>query len=72
MTMNVMTKVMKKHDVIEFNPMGEKFDPNLHEALFMMPAQDAEAHNTVGNVMNSGWKIGSRVLRSAKVGVFKK
>ena len=72
MTMKVMTKILKKHDVVEFNPMGDKFDPNMHEALFVMPLTGDQKNNTVGNVMKSGWKIGDRTLRSAKVGVIKK
>ena len=72
MTMSIMTKTLKKHDVIEFDPLGEDFDPNLHEAIFIVPLTGDQKENTVGNVVNSGWKIGSRVLRSAKVGVIKK
>ena len=37
MTMNVMTKILKKHGVVQFDPLGEPFDPNFHEALFVMP-----------------------------------
>jgi len=31
-----------------------------------------ENENTVGHVLQTGWKIGDRVLRAAKVGIFKK
>ncbi len=48
--------------------MGEKFDPNLHEAMF--EAQNPELPSgTVMNVAQCGYKIGERVLRPAMVGV---
>lgn len=51
--------------------MGEKFDPNIHEAIFTLPESE-HPNNHVGAVMQSGWKIGDRVLRAAKVGIVKK
>jgi|TARA_B110000305_G_C19284957_1_gene561242 molecular chaperone GrpE len=71
MTTGVMDKVLGKFDVTQFDPLGEKFDPNIHEAIFMMPDAEKEP-DTVGNVMQTGWKIGERVLRAAKVGIIKK
>ena len=67
-----MDKVLGKFDVKEFNPLGEKFDPNIHDAVFMMPGHEEYDNNHVGQVIQSGWKIGSRVLRAAKCGVVKK
>ena len=72
MTIDVMDKTLKRFDVEQFEPLGEKFDPNLHEAVFMMPEHDEIENDHVGNVMQSGWKIGDRVLRAAKVGIVKK
>jgi molecular chaperone GrpE (heat shock protein) len=37
MTCEVMDKVLSKFDVIQFNPKGEKFDPNMHDAVFVIP-----------------------------------
>ena len=37
MTINVMDQTLERFDVVQFEPMGDKFDPNLHEAVFMMP-----------------------------------
>jgi molecular chaperone GrpE len=37
MTSKVMDGVLKKFEVIQFNPKGEKFDPNNHEAIFTIP-----------------------------------
>ena len=71
MTEHVMDSCLKRFGVVQFDPKGEKFDPNLHEAIFTIPESEQE-NNTVGAVMQSGWKIGERVLRAAKVGIVKK
>lgn len=71
MTSEVMDKILSKFDVVQFEPLGEKFDPNVHEAVFVIPQSEHE-DNCVGVVMQSGWKIGDRVLRAAKVGIVKK
>lgn len=73
MTSGVMDKTLARFDVTQFDPTGEKFDPNIHDAQFMI-SQGAtdENNNTIGHVLQTGWKIGERVLRAAKVGVFKK
>lgn len=70
MTSNVMDSTLKRFSVTRFDPKGEKFDPNVHEAVYMMQDPKA-ANNTVGQVMQTGWKIGERVLRAAKVGIVK-
>ena len=72
MTSEVMDKILLKFDVKQFDPLGEEFDPNNHEAMFVMGVECEHPNNCVGNVMQSGWKIGDRVLRAAKVGIVKK
>lgn len=76
MTAEVMDKVLKQFDVVQFEPLGEKFDPMVHEAIFTIPAvapgMDKYQNDHIGDVMQSGWKIGDRVLRAAKVGIVKK
>ena len=72
MTTEVMDKVLGKFDVVQFDPLGEKFDPNLHDAIFMIPQSEEYENDHVGQVIQTGWKIGSRVLRAARVGVVKK
>ena len=46
---------------------GSKFDPNLHEALTMMPVQDPALHEVVIDVFEAGYHIGSRLIRPARV-----
>ncbi len=67
-----MDSCLKRFHVVQFEPVGEKFDPNLHEAIFTLPEAGDIPSNHVGAVMQSGWKIGDRVLRAAKVGIVKK
>ena len=71
MTGQVMDKVLNKFGVVQFDPKGEKFNPNMHEAVFAL--QDPEIpENHVSQVMQTGFKSGDRVLRAAKVGIVKK
>lgn len=54
--------------VKRLEPLGKKFDPNMHEALFEQPDESVPA-GTVVQVVEQGFSIGERVLRPAKVGV---
>jgi molecular chaperone GrpE len=59
---------LAQHGVKKIEPKGQKFDPNLHEALFEVP--DASVPNgTIVQVVEAGYAIGERVLRPAKVGI---
>lgn len=53
------------------NPIGEKFNPNIHEALFEIPDPSKDA-GTVGQVLSVGYTLHERCLRPAKVGVVSK
>ena len=61
---------LRRHGVERVHPEGEKFDPNEHEATFMVPQPDKE-DNSVLQVQQTGFKLNGRVLRPAKVGVVK-
>lgn len=63
-----LLKTLERHGVKKLEPQGEKFDPNMHQAMFEAP--DAEVpKGMVSKVVQSGYKIGERVLRPALVGV---
>jgi molecular chaperone GrpE len=47
--------------------VGHKFDPNLHEAIATMPVQDERQDNVVMNVFSVGFRIGTRLIRPARV-----
>ena len=59
-----------RHGVTKLSPQGEKFDPNFHQAMYEIP-NDSLPNGSVADVVQSGWKIGERVLRPALVGVSK-
>jgi molecular chaperone GrpE len=70
LTERELLKVMEKHGVRKIEPMGQKFDPNLHQAMFELPDSSVPA-GTVVQVMQPGYTIGERVLRPALVGIAK-
>ena len=65
-----LLKVMEKHGVRRIEPQGQKFDPNLHQAMYEIPDATVPA-GTVVQIMQPGYTIGERVLRPAMVGVSK-
>lgn len=70
MTEKLLEKSLNKFGVVAVNPIGEKLDPNFHETLYARP--DAEKEDgTIAEVMEVGYKIHDRILRSAKVGIIK-
>ncbi len=70
LTARDLAAVLGRHGVKQLEPLGEKFDPNFHQALFEVPNEMLPA-GTVTQVVQSGWRIGERVLRPASVGVSK-
>ncbi|KAI1172325.1 GrpE-domain-containing protein [Nemania sp. FL0916] len=70
MTEISMLQTLSKHGLDRFDPEGEKFNPNEHEATFMTPMPGKE-ENTVFHVQQKGYKLNGRILRAAKVGVVK-
>ena len=70
LTLKMLTQAMEKFSIEEINPVGEKFNPELHQAMSM---QEAEGHepNTVVSVMQKGYRLNDRLLRPALVMVAK-
>ena len=60
-----------RQHISRIDPVGEKFDHNLHEAMFEVETADKES-GTVVQVIQHGYKIHERLLRPARVGVAKK
>ena len=58
--------ILEKNGITEINPVGEKLDPELHQALSAIPSPDAEA-NTVLHVAQKGYLLNGRVIRAAQV-----
>lgn len=70
LTERELLKALEKNGVRQFSPRGEKFDPNVHQAIFEVPNASVPAGSVV-EVVQPGYMIGERVLRPALVGVSK-
>ena len=68
LTERELATVLERHGIDRVDPMGEKFDPNRHEAMFEIPTGDATP-GTVVQVLEIGYVLKERLLRAAKVGV---
>ena len=69
LTAKQLLSVFEKFNIAEVNPLGEKFDPNKHQAISMLES-DAEP-NSVITVLQKGYTLNERVLRPALVMVAK-
>ncbi|MEI7806221.1 MAG: nucleotide exchange factor GrpE [Hyphomicrobiales bacterium] len=70
LTERELLKVLEKNGVKKLSPMGEKFDPNFHQAMYEIPDAEVPAGH-VAQVMQAGYMIGERVLRPALVAISK-
>lgn len=71
MTERQLLAIFERHGIKEITPKpGERFDPNLHEAMFEVPGTEHPTGSVV-HVLEAGYKIGDRLLRAARVGVAK-
>ncbi len=70
LTERELLNVLEKHGIKRFEPTGEKFDPNLHQAMYEVP-DSSLPNGMVAKVVQAGYMIGERVLRPALVGVAK-
>ncbi|MBK2357463.1 nucleotide exchange factor GrpE [Francisella hispaniensis] len=70
LTAKMLVDILKKNGVEELDPKGEKFDPNLHEAMAMIPNPEFE-DNTIFDVFQKGYMLNGRVVRAAKVVIVK-
>ncbi len=65
-----LTQVMEKFNIVEVNTSGEKFNPDLHQAMSMQAQPDTEP-NTVISVLQKGYTLNGRLIRPALVMVSK-
>ncbi|EDZ90690.1 nucleotide exchange factor GrpE [Francisella tularensis] len=70
LTAKMLVDILKKNGVEELDPKGEKFDPNLHEAMAMIPNPEFE-DNTIFDVFQKGYMLNGRIVRAAKVVIVK-
>ena len=70
LTLRSLMETLKKNGIESVDPAGEPFDPQLHQAMTMVPNPDMEP-NTVMDVMQKGYTLSGRLLRPAMVVVSK-
>ncbi len=68
LTERMLASAFERHGVSRFDPKGERFDPNLHQAVFEVEAADS-LPGTVVQVLRAGYTLNDRLLRPAMVGV---
>lgn len=69
LTQRELLSVFRNHKITQVMPLiGDKFNPQIHEAMFEAPLPDTKAGNII-QVMSQGFMIGDRLLRAAQVGV---
>ena len=70
LSLKLFVSTLEKAGIAIVDPLGEPFDPQLHEAIAMVPNPDAEP-NSVMDVMQRGYTLNGRLVRAAKVVVVK-
>jgi molecular chaperone GrpE len=70
MTERELNNVFQRHNLRKLETIGQKFDPNYHQAMFEVPTSE-KPPGTVMQEVQSGYAVGERCLRPALVGVAK-
>ncbi|MDC1287017.1 nucleotide exchange factor GrpE [Gammaproteobacteria bacterium] len=70
LTMNMFVQVLERSGLQQIDPLGEKFDPQRHQAISMVEIEDAES-NSIIEVMQKGFLLNDRLIRPAMVVVAK-
>ncbi len=70
LTERELLSVLERHDIQQINPVGEKLDPNLHQAMVQVDHPEAPA-GTIIDVLQVGYVLHDRLLRPAMVAVAK-
>ena len=68
MTLRLLTKALESNGLVVVDPVGQPFDPALHQAVSMVPAP-SHPPGTVVNVLQKGYLLNERLLRPAMVAV---
>ncbi len=71
MTLEQLKQVFNNHNISKIDPHGDKFDYNIHQAMFEKETDKVEP-GIIIEVMQPGWSLHDRLLRPAMVGVSKK
>ncbi|MFT4608188.1 MAG: molecular chaperone GrpE [Urechidicola sp.] len=70
MTATIFVQVLEKHGLKRLNPVGEKFNPEQHQAISMIEDENVESDHVI-SVMQKGFSLNDRLVRPAMVIVAK-
>ena len=70
LTLKMLAQVFEKNNILEVNPLDEKFNPEFHQAMSMQEVEGREP-NTITSVMQKGYTLNDRLVRPALVMVSK-
>ncbi|MCA0431667.1 MAG: nucleotide exchange factor GrpE [Proteobacteria bacterium] len=70
LTERELLSVFQRHHIRKLETVGQKFDPNFHQAMFEVPTAE-KPPGTVMQEIQAGYAVGDRCLRPALVGVAK-
>lgn len=59
--------VLRSSGLEEVNPLGEAFDPKLHEAIGVIPTEKSEEDHRILEVVQKGYILSGKIIRPAKV-----
>ena len=66
LTLKSLLETLRRHGIEEIDPVGEKLNPELHQALSIVPRADVEP-NSIIQVAQKGYSLNGRVIRAAQV-----
>lgn len=69
---NNIKTALENSGITKIGKIGEAFDPNLHEGVETLSTDDQSMDHTIAMVIQSGYKIGDRVIRPARVKIYTK
>ncbi len=71
LTVRQFIETLKNMGVEEINPVGEVFDPNIHEAIFQCEPEEGDESGKIKSVFKKGYSLNGKMLRYAQVVVIK-
>jgi molecular chaperone GrpE len=66
-----LLKVLADYNVSPIDTkIGDAFDPNIHQSIENVPTDDESKDHTIAQITQSGYKLGDKIIRPARVNVF--
>jgi len=70
MVLNTLVDSLASHEIVAVGEVGGEFDPNQHQAIQSVPADDDHPADTIAQVLQKGYMLKDRVIRPAMVAVY--